>query len=448
MTTNDDIENQVESMLNDSNSNELIKICLELDIVADPNWQRIKILKAIRGYISTEQSALEQEGDAQKIAMFWTELKDSIAKHQENHGHVQTNIQDQEHGEHSDDSENNGNKLVEALQNLLLINGNRSNNQSGKDNQFKRSLKISGTIGDKEGMNYTNLLSEINDARESGYTDIQIKVAVKKAISPNCDLRTYFDSMDNISLSSMLKTIRSLLNEKDSAELFGELSTVVQNPQEEATAFVIRCLQLKNRVNSANKLEGGLYDIKLVASTFNRAVRTGLVNDNIRNHMKPFLLDQATVLDEELLQQVRTASAEVDEVANKIKKARKVTVNESSVVSTSMDTNAAILKAIQHLAKQVEGMNKHKHTKDTSKKPYFPDRRCQECKTKDMRCIHCFNCGSSKHQQRDCDQTDKVHCFKCGSSKHQSENCNQMNKNSNDQNNGYKSTNNGSKNGY
>ena len=190
---------------------------------------------------------------------------------------------------------------------------------------FRKVLKIAGIIGggkesgNKE-LNYINLCSQINDAKRAGFTDNEIMAAVKKSISAGSNLRTYFDSRDDWSLDQMLQFLRNFFREKSPAEIFSELNTVCQGPEEEATSFLMRLFELRQKVLMASLAETLIpYEKSLVQNSFLRSIQTGLREESLRSHMKPFLNPAKKSDDATLIQELNVAAEEVAERNNKQK---------------------------------------------------------------------------------------------------------------------------------
>ena len=218
-----------------------------------------------------------------------------------------------------------------------------------------------------------------------------------------------------MSLNMMLPIIRDYFREKTSNELFSELSSLVQTQQETPTNFLIRAFQLREKVLVTSKVESGGYDEALVRSTFCRAVRTGLGNDQIRAHMKPFLNPKSSTpaSDEVLLQEMNMASLEIEETLSKTNRGggetiRRVAVKENRVVN--QDDLSPILEGISMLKKQMGELQEAKSAStrgDTKSARRTRINQCQKCREVNAYCQHCFRCGSEKHQARQCDQKNE-----------------------------------------
>ena len=197
--------------------------------------------------------------------------------------------------------------------------------------------KINGTIGSaaKDSLNYISLCSQIADGKKKGYTDDDIAMAVRKAVAAGSNLRTYLDSKTNMSLDSMLSFIRSALKEKSSSEWYQELNNTCQSNLEDAQRFVLRAMQLREKVLMASQAEGSLrYDERLVQALFLHTIRTGLKDDSTKARIEPFVRKDATISNEALIEELNLAASESAERRTKIGDKKKVTIAETSTSHT------------------------------------------------------------------------------------------------------------------
>ena len=211
----------------------------------------------------------------------------------------------------------------------------------------------------------------------------------------------------------MMDMIRNFYREKSASELYHDLGKLCQKPQETATDFLVRAFELRQKVSATAKIEGNLYEGKLINDTFCRSLRTGLSNDNIRLHMKQFLDPAAKkpTPDDVLLYEINVASSESEETSSKLKTmtTKKVTINEAT--GTQNETSKQdVASAIKPLLEGMASLQKQvKELQDASQQPPLhryqgrPIYRCKSCKDKDVpRCMHCFHCGGENHLARNC----------------------------------------------
>ena len=92
--------------------------------------------------------------------------------------------------------------------------------------------------------------------KKKGHSEEVICCAVINAITPGSHLRTYLESKQSLTLSSLIEVMRSHFREKDSTSIFSELSNAVQAANETCQDFVIRSMCLREKVISLSAEEG------------------------------------------------------------------------------------------------------------------------------------------------------------------------------------------------
>ena len=176
--------------------------------------------------------------------------------------------------------------LDETMASLLLTVANAKTGT----NMFRREFKIQETVGacPKETLNYISLLSQIGERKARGYNESEIVMAVRKAVSPGTPMRTYLDSNNNMSLDEVVAFIRTYLKEKPASELFHTLTNLSQKPDEDAQTFVLRGLELREKVIKSSAAEGSIrFDSGVVHDVFRHSIRTSLESDQIRMRIDP-----------------------------------------------------------------------------------------------------------------------------------------------------------------
>ena len=149
---------------------------------------------------------------------------------------------------------------------------------------YRKDLRISGQVGDtnqKESRSYSNLRHQIKAAVTKGYSEGEVVEAVLRAINPGLRLRSYLENYPDLTLDTLNTILKSHYQEKDATELYQELTNIAQRKTETAQSFVMRALDLRQRVIRASNESGeGLkYDEALVKNMFIHAVMTGLHNE-------------------------------------------------------------------------------------------------------------------------------------------------------------------------
>ena len=298
-----------------------------------------------------------------------------------------------------------------------------------QSSSLRRELKIVGTIGsgkERDQVPYIGLVSQVQEAKAKEYSEEEIARAVKKAVSAGCSLRTILDSKPDLSLTRMLALIRSFMKEKSSTELFQELNSTCQTENEDAQEFVLRAMELRQKVIIASDADGALkYDPALVNALFTHTVRTGLLDDAVKARLEPFLTEGITVSDELLISKVNVASSEEKErKAKQTNGRRRVTVNQVAAGEESDDVLAsAVASAVSPLLKGMKEMEERLSCLQSDManmrrggargrgrgrggNAYGGSRfrGCSQCRQQNRgdECRHCWKCGAADHYAYEC----------------------------------------------
>ena len=181
---------------------------------------------------------------------------------------------------------------------------------------FQRDLRILGNIGNKgqkEQISNVRLSRQIQSALDQGYSEKEVIDTVIRAITPGLPLREYLEAMREKGLQSILEIISPLSREK-CAELFASLANLAQAPGEGLREFLLRALNMREKVIFASKQESAKlrYDPEQCRNLFLHTVETGLLNNNLRSRLRPFLKSN-NVKDEDLIAEVNIALTEESE---------------------------------------------------------------------------------------------------------------------------------------
>ena len=187
---------------------------------------------------------------------------------------------------------------------------------------LRRDFKIMGVIGgeeQKDRLSFVSLIRQIDAGLEKGYKEREIIDAVIRAISPSLKLRSYLETMKELTLAKLRQMLRAHYKQKSGTELYQELTTMCQSPKETPQDFLIRALDLRQQVLFASQAEGGTvkYESSLVHPLFLHAVETGLQDESVRNKLRPFL-QKVDVTDEELMEQINVVVSEESERKGKL----------------------------------------------------------------------------------------------------------------------------------
>ena len=308
---------------------------------------------------------------------------------------------------------------------------------------FKRELKIIGQIGEpgqKDKLSFVSLVRQIKGALQKGYKPQEVVDAVVRAINPGMRLRSYLEGLSDLTLPRLRPILRSHFQEKSASDLYRQLSTLVQEPQENPQSFLIRALDTRQKILFASQeVDTHLkYDLRLVQGMFLHAIDTGLQDEAIRIRLRP-ILEKPDVQDEDLIQQMNVVVSEESERKSKLgctPRQRNPRVNEVHASqgeggsiqqgATAKKLNSpgkespreeefmAVLQAVRsELTTLKESVERNLTNEERFTRPlpvnqnlqgYQGPRGCIDCQKegKGQLCDHCHICGSSDHWARGC----------------------------------------------
>ena len=108
------------------------------------------------------------------------------------------------------------------------------------NSMFRRELKIQGQIGEahqRDKISFISLMRQIREAKAKGYDEKEITSAILRAFTPGLSVRTYLETVLDLTLPRLLQILRTHFKEKSATELYQELSTMTQEPGEDANKF-------------------------------------------------------------------------------------------------------------------------------------------------------------------------------------------------------------------
>ena len=267
----------------------------------------------------------------------------------------------------------------------------------------------------KDSLNYISLCSQIADGKKKKYKEDDICIAIRNAVTPGSHLRTYLDSKSDMSLESMVSFIRSAMKEKSSTELFQDLNNAAQTDSEDAQQFVLRAMELRQKVVMASEAEGSIrYDANLVQSLFMHTVRTGLQDNAIKARIEPLIKTSAATSDDLLIKELNLITSEEEERKVKISVAtdRKKLVNVAEVTTGPVVTDA-LLNTVLQLGEQLKTLQRDmdglKANSGKGRRKPSTRRGCEHCAKAGTgaTCRHCFRCGAGDHLILQCKQSPK-----------------------------------------
>ena len=283
--------------------------------------------------------------------------------------------------------------------------------------KFKRDFKISGQIGDvspKDRLSFSLLVHHIENGLKNDYTEDEIKEAVIKAINLALSLRSYLEGKVDLTLAKLRRIMRSHYQERTATKLHHQLSSTVQQPKEKPQEFLIRLLDLKQKVLFASQENDSelKYDPSLVHGMFVHSFSLGLQNENIKIEMKPYL-EKKTMSDEDLFEKLNVCVSNEMERSQKFgsQLAPKVNAIQEGDKQTKKNTEVeqALMKELRKLKAEVAAVKERVRTPPQAQnlptqQPMRQTPQCRTCQQSGNRwlCNHCFRCGASGHYVCEC----------------------------------------------
>lgn len=260
---------------------------------------------------------------------------------------------------------------------------------------YRKDFRVIGQIGEvgqKDKLNFTSLERQIERGLQKGYDEGEIVEAVIQSIAPEVKLKSYLESRQKLSLSSLRQVLRTHFIEKDATELYHSLTRAVQEPKETPAQFLIRTMDLRQKVLfvSERAKVGLKYNPELIQTQLLQTLLTGLQDDAVCADIKPYLQDPS-VQDKFLLEEsvelerrsklssvtkqkgVKVAmvqeeeSSEVEKVSG-VKKNKSHTAKPNPILEKLDAGNKVICEALQNLTTHVASLSQV-NTKREEDKP-------------------------------------------------------------------------------
>ena len=111
-------------------------------------------------------------------------------------------------------------------------------------------------------MGYHTLLRQINSAVGEGkYTQSEIVQAIINALQPE-NLKSYLETLlinEGLSVKNLLEIMAKYFQEAEPTSLFHQLYSAVQEKDNTAHGFIIRCMSLKEKLLAIADDDAGIF---------------------------------------------------------------------------------------------------------------------------------------------------------------------------------------------
>ena len=187
-------------------------------------------------------------------------------------------------------------------------------------------------------------MHQIKNAQQAGYEESEIVSVVIGAMIPSLTLRNILETISNLSLAQLQKYLQSHYGEQNATDLANNLTSMVQFPSESSYAFVMRCIEMRQKLIMSSDKADIKYDRALIQKLFLRTLERGILRQVVVQEVK-HLLRQDSLCDEELLSAITKAACykrERDVLLSKSKNPKQHQhVSEASVCSSDPKHNKA-----------------------------------------------------------------------------------------------------------
>ena len=269
---------------------------------------------------------------------------------------------------------------------------------------FRKDFRIIGQIGEphqKEKLTFISLTRQVEEAVRKKYPEQEIIAGILKAIVPR-SLRSYLELMQDLSLPKLCQVLRIHYREKSATELYQELIEMRQEKDEEASQFLIRALDVREKiVFTAKEDEGSVrYTKETVQGLFLKTIESGL-DQEVASRARTVLL-KGNVSDVELISEINLAEESVKLRKQKQGPPLKEKAVKLKISAVQKQEESEMLLALKEMRTQITSLQDQ--VQDLKNNPVR--RRsisCEKCTREGKdKCDHCLRCGETGHMARGC----------------------------------------------
>ena len=177
-----------------------------------------------------------------------------------------------------------------------------------KTSLLRKEFRVKGSIGEagqKGKLTYVSLMHKINEAKAAGYDQDEIVNEVIRAMVPSLTLRNVLETTTDLNLDRLLSFLEAHFEEI--TDLWSKLTSMPQSPAESSNSFVLRCIELRQKILIALKKFDIKFDKPLLDKVFCRTLERGLSSTYVVQEIRHLL--STGVSDEESIFEVTKASA-------------------------------------------------------------------------------------------------------------------------------------------
>ena len=142
-----------------------------------------------------------------------------------------------------------------------------------KTSLLRKAFRVKGSIGEaghKEKLTYVSLMHQINEAKAAGYDQDEIVNGVIRAMVPSLTLRNVLETTTDLNLDRLLSFLEAHLEEKSTTDLWSKLTSMAQSPEDSSYSFVLRYIELRQKILTASTKSDIKFDKPLLDMVFCR----------------------------------------------------------------------------------------------------------------------------------------------------------------------------------
>ena len=306
----------------------------------------------------------------------------------------------------------------------LGAGGNSTSSQLRGGIRLKEFKIHSGTIGGENQLDLDEVIYQINEARQLGYTIREVVSGVIRATKPGSSLRKYCQTRENLSYESLVSLLRSHYGTEDSQEMLEEMRKMKQEPTEKVVDYARRVMAIRNRILEVNKKEDHDIGESVVRKACFRTISLGIRRDTIRLEARQLLinialdddsvlqeLSQVAALDKKHREMINAGGTEACQLNTEVNQVNQVSVPQQTDnalladIARSLSTHVGEMEALRkRLDKMEERLNDNKEKDKDPRKGRRVNfsMKCKDCEEKKLFCVHCAKCGKEDHKRKDC----------------------------------------------
>ena len=180
-----------------------------------------------------------------------------------------------------------------------------------------REFKISnGTVGGDSSLDYSDLVSQMKEGVESGYSEKEVISGVIRATKPGSELQKYLVRHPNMTFKDFKDTLREFYNIRESQNIMDEMRDMVQGPQQPLMKYVMAMCALRDEVFEVAQGEECPVGEPLIRKRFVSSLLSGLRNPTIRLEMQGIL--KQNLSDPQLFREVNLITTRQEENDKKL----------------------------------------------------------------------------------------------------------------------------------